>query len=85
MSEPGFARSDLCSIRAAAEQAGFADPARRLLSADGHPLADHGICHLANAAIGDVLHAFGYPVRQPGTRRAGLVAGHSGQGTEAGR
>jgi hypothetical protein len=29
MSDPGFARSDLCSIRAAAEQAGFADAARR--------------------------------------------------------
>ena len=85
MPHPGFVRSDLCLIRAAAEQAEFADAARRLLSADGHLLAYHGICDLTNAAIGDVLHTCGYPVWQPGTGRARLVADHRSQGTEAGR
>ena len=40
MSDPGFTRPDLCSIRAAAEQAEFAGAARGLLSADGYPLAE---------------------------------------------
>ena len=40
MSGPGFTRPDLCSIRAAAEQAEFAVAARSLLSADGYLLAD---------------------------------------------
>ena len=42
MSDPGFTRSDLCSIRAAAEQAEFAGAARCLLNADGYPLAGDG-------------------------------------------
>ena len=40
MSNPDFTRSDLCSIRAAAGQAEFANTVRRLLSADGYLLAD---------------------------------------------
>ena len=39
MLDPGFARPDLCSIRAAAEQAEPAEAARSVLSADGHPPA----------------------------------------------
>ena len=39
MLDPGFARPDLCSIRAAAEQAEPAEAVRSVLSADGHPLA----------------------------------------------
>jgi hypothetical protein len=39
MSDSGLTRPDLCSIRAAAEQAEFAGPARGLLSADGYPPA----------------------------------------------
>ena len=37
MSEPRFARPDLCSIRAAAEQAEHAESARDRLTADGRP------------------------------------------------
>ena len=40
MSGPGITRPDLCSIHAATGQAEFADAVRRLLSADGYPLAD---------------------------------------------
>ena len=39
MSDPGFTRPDLCSIRAAAGQAELAEAARGGLSADGHPPA----------------------------------------------
>ena len=39
MSGPGFTRPDLCSIRAAAEQAEHAGAVRGLLSADGYLLA----------------------------------------------
>jgi hypothetical protein len=40
MSDPGFARPDLCSIRTANEQDEFAKAVRGGFSADGHPLAD---------------------------------------------
>ena len=39
MPDPGFTRPDLCSIRAAAEQAEHAGAVRGGLSADGHPPA----------------------------------------------
>ena len=39
MPDPGFARPDLCSIRAADEQEELAEAVRGGLSADGHPLA----------------------------------------------
>jgi len=39
MSHLGFTQPDLCSIRAAAEQAGPAGAVRGALSADGRPLA----------------------------------------------
>ena len=39
MSDPGFARPDLCSICAADEQAELAEAVRGGLSADGHPPA----------------------------------------------
>jgi hypothetical protein len=39
MPGPGITRPDLCSKRAAARQAEFADTARGPLSADGCPLA----------------------------------------------
>jgi hypothetical protein len=39
MPGPGFARPDLCSIRAAAEQEEPAEAVRSVLRADGHPLA----------------------------------------------
>jgi hypothetical protein len=40
MSGPGITRPDLRSIRVAAQLAESADALRRLLSADGYPLAD---------------------------------------------
>ena len=40
MSGPGFARPDLCSIRAAAEQEELAEAVRGGFSADGYPLGD---------------------------------------------
>ena len=40
MSDPGFARPDLCSIRTANEQDEFAEAVRGGFSADGYPLAD---------------------------------------------
>jgi Protein of unknown function (DUF2637) len=40
MSYPGFARSDLCSIRAAGEQEELAEAVRSGFSADGYPLSD---------------------------------------------
>ena len=40
MSDPGYARPDLCSIRAAAEQEELATAARGRFSADGCPLGD---------------------------------------------
>jgi hypothetical protein len=40
MSDPGFARPDLCSIRTANEQDEFAKAVRGGFSADGYPLAD---------------------------------------------
>jgi hypothetical protein len=40
MSYPGFARPDLCSIRAAAGQEEPAEPARGGFSADGYPPGD---------------------------------------------
>ena len=40
MPDPGFTRPDLCSIRAAAEQAELAEAVRGGFSADGHPPAD---------------------------------------------
>ena len=40
MPDPGFTRPDLCSIRAAAEQAELAGAVRGELTANGHPLAD---------------------------------------------
>ena len=40
MSDPGFARHDLCSIRTANEQDEFAKAVRGGFSADGYPLAD---------------------------------------------
>ncbi len=39
MPHPGFTRPDLCSIRAAAEQAEPAEAVRGVLGADGHPSA----------------------------------------------
>ena len=40
MPHPGFTRPDLCSIRAATEQAELAAAVRGVLGADGRPLAD---------------------------------------------
>ena len=40
MFDPGFTRPDVCSIRAAAAQAEFAEAARGVLGADGCPPAD---------------------------------------------
>jgi hypothetical protein len=91
MSDLGFTRPDLCSIRAADEQAEFAGAVRGVLSADGYPLAGDDRHHLSphrdlmNMVLAGVLHAFGYPVRQIGTGGAWLVAGHRGQRTGAGR
>jgi hypothetical protein len=43
MSGSGFTRPDLCSIPVAAEQAEQAGAVPRLLSADGHSLADEDL------------------------------------------
>ena len=45
----------------------------------------HHTHQLMNAALGGVLHAFGYSVQELGTGGAWLVSGHRGRRTEAGR
>ena len=99
MYDPRLSRPDVCSIRAAAEQAGFAEAARGMLDADGCLPTDddlplpgrdrrvpyHRIRQVLNAALASIPHGFGYPVRQLGTGGAWLVGGNRGQGTGAGR
>jgi hypothetical protein len=99
MSDPGPSRPDVCSIRAAAEHAEFAEPARGVLGADrclptggdqplpgrGRRVPHHRLRQVPNAALPGVLHGFGYPIRQLGTAGAWLVAGNRGPGTGAGR
>jgi len=99
MSDPGLSRPDVGSIRAAAEQAEFAQAARGMLDADGclptdddQPLSGRDrrvpyrrLRQVVNAALAGIPHGFGYPIRQLGTAGAWLVAGNRGQGTGAGR
>ena len=99
MYNPGLSRSDVCSIRAAAEQAKFAEAARGVLGADGCLPADdelplpgrdrrvpfHCLRQVPNAALAGIPHRFRYPIRQLGTGGAWLVGGNRGQGTGAGR
>ncbi len=81
MSDPGPSRPDVCSIRAAAGQAEFAEAARGVLGADGCPPADgdhpllgrdrrvpyRRLRQVVNAALASIPHGFGYPIRQLGT------------------
>jgi hypothetical protein len=53
MSDPRLSRPDVCSIRAAAEQAEFAEAARGVLGADACPPTDGD--HPLPAAIGASL------------------------------
>jgi hypothetical protein len=99
MSDPSPSRPDVCSIRAAAGQAEFAEAARGVLGADGcpptdgdHPLLGRDrrvpyrrLRQVVNAALASIPHGFGYPIRQLGTGGARLVADNRGQGTGAGR
>jgi len=88
MPGPGFTRPDLCSKRAAARQAEFADAARGPLSADGYPLAgDDPFAPMPHYAARTLVEAsarraFGYPYQPAGAR---LVISRRGQRTEAGR
>ena len=88
MPSPGFTRPNLCSKRAAARQAEFADAARGPLSADSYPLAaDDPLAprphHAARTLIkASAQRAFGYPYQPAGAR---LVISRRGQRTEAGR
>ena len=99
MYDPDLSRPDICSIRAAAEQAEFAEAARGVLGTDGCPPTDddppllgrdrrvpyHRLRQVPKAVLASIPHGFGYPVRQLGTGSAWLVAGSRGQGTGAGR
>jgi len=99
ISDPYLSRSDVRSIRAAAGQAEFAEAAFGVSGAYGCPSADddqplpgrdrrvpyHRLRPLRNAALTSIPHRFRYPIRQPSTGGAWLVAGNRGQGTEAGR
>ena len=99
MFDPGLSRPDICSIRAAAEQAEFAEAARGVPGADGYPPTDndlplpgrdrripyHRLRQLVNEALANIPHTFRYPIRQLGTAGAWPVAGNGGQGTGAGR
>jgi hypothetical protein len=88
MPGPGITRPDLCSKRAAASQAEFADVARGPLSVYSYPLAGGDplapMPHYAARTLGEAsaLRASGYPDQPAGAR---LVISHRGQRTEAGR
>jgi len=91
MSDPGFTRSDLCSIHGAVGQAEFADAVRGLPGADGYllidddslaPLAHDVACTLIEAGV---LRALGRSDRQRGTRGTWPVTSCCGQRTGAGR
>jgi hypothetical protein len=99
MSDPGLSRPDICSIRAAAEQAEFTEAARGVLGADGCLPTDndpplpgrdrrvpyHRLRRVLSAALASIPHGSRYPIRQLGTGGAWLVADNRGQGTGAGR
>jgi hypothetical protein len=99
MSNPGLTRPDDCSIRAAVEQAGFAEGTRGVPGIDGCPPADddlpmpgrdrrvpyYRLRQVRNAALAGIPHGYGYPIRQLATGSAWLVADNPRQQTEAGR
>lgn len=91
MSDPGFTRSDLCSIGGAVGLAESADADRSLLGADGYPQAGDGPhAPLTRDVVrtlfeAGVLRTFGYLDRHRGTGGNCHVTGHRGQRTEAGR
>jgi hypothetical protein len=58
MSDPGFTRPDLCSIRVIASRAESAEAARGVLSADGYPLAgDDPLAPLARDVARTLIEA----------------------------
>ena len=75
MPGPGITRPDLCSKRAAARQAEFADTARGPLSADSYPLAgDNPLAPVPHYAARTLIEASaprasGYPDRPAGAPR----------------
>jgi hypothetical protein len=83
----GITQPDLCSKRAAARQAEFADTARGALSADGYPLAVMTRAH--RCRIMPLARSSGrVPCARSGTRmgpKARLVISRRGQRTEPGR
>jgi len=97
--DPDLSQPDICSIRAAAGQAKFAEAARGVPGADGClPTGDdlplpgrdrrvpyHCLRQVLNAALASIRHGLRYPIRQLGTGGAWLVAGNRGQQTGAGR
>jgi len=87
MPGPGITRPDLCSKRAAARQAEFADTARGPLSADSYPLAgDNPLAPVPHYAARTLIEASA--PRASGSRigpQARLVISGPGQRTEAGR
>ncbi len=80
MSDLGFTRSDLCSIRAAVGLAEYAGAVRGLLGADGFPLTGDDPL----AAMTGVLHISGCLDRR-GTGGAHPMTSRRGQRTGAGR
>jgi hypothetical protein len=94
MSKPGLSRPDVCSIRAAARHAAFAEAAPGLLGAGGCPPADDDLPlpgrdsrlrPVLPAALASIPHRFKDPIRQLGTIDASLVADVRRQRTGAGR
>jgi len=75
MPDPGFTRSDVCSMRAVASRAHRAGAPRGVLSADGRPLA-------ADGGLASMRHDV---ARILGARGAWLVSGHRCRRTGAGR
>jgi hypothetical protein len=87
MPGPGITQPDLCSKRAAARQAEFADTARGPLSADGYPLAVMTRSH-RRRIMPLALLSRRVPCARSGTRigpQARFVISRHGQRTEAGR
>jgi len=99
MSNPDLSRPDVCSIRAAAGRAEFAEAARGVFGADGCLPTDDDLpvpdrdwrvpCRrlrpARNADLASIPHRVRYPIWQLGTGGASLVAGNPGQRAEAGR
>ena len=88
MSHTDLGRLDLAALRAAAEDAEFAEAEARLLDSYGYRLRYciyRDTRQAMNAAIGCVLAGFGYQITPFGSGGAWLVTGCHIGGTEAGQ